>query len=348
MVKRLFGLSVVLVSCVHVASPRADKDREVGHAAGSGITVDVHEGLAAVRSIAPGRVHLWANAPELTIDLAGGGNVELFIENVLADAEIVLADAVVPSGSGTKRTVTTNGASRVVVRAPDRDARTPYRFAMYADVQEAIGEVQDVYRKMNETAGIRFALMAGDQTEHGPVDELERFQFELRTLQFPVFATLGNHELGTADVPYHSFFGRGSQSFAFRGVRYTLLDSASATIDPEVYGWLDEWLALGRDQVHVVSMHIPPIDPVGTRSGSFASRNEANKLLSRLAEGRVDLTLYGHVHSYYAFSNGGIPAHISGGGGAIPERMDGIGRHFLTIDVDPVAQTTNVAIVRVD
>jgi len=34
--------------------------------------------------------------------------------------------------------------------------------------------------------------------------------------------------------------------------------------------------------------------------------------------------------------------------GAIPERMDGIGRHFLTIDVDPQTQSTSVAVVRVD
>jgi hypothetical protein len=54
------------------------------------------------------------------------------------------------------------------------------------------------------------------------------------------------------------------------------------------------------------------------------------------------------VHSYYAFSNAGIAAHITGGGGAIPERLDGIGRHFLTVDVDPDTQLFQVGIVRVD
>jgi len=345
MVKQNLVLAVLITSCVRVASPRAERDLEVGRAESGGVRVVVEGGLAAVRSITPSRVHLWANSPELTIDVSGGP-VELFVENVLADAELVVGDAVVPSGSGTKRTATVSG--RVLVRAPDRDQRSPYRLAMYADVQEAIGEVQDVYAKMNATPAIRFALMAGDLTSHGPVEELERFQRELGTLTFPVYATLGNHELGTADVPYHSFFGRGSQSFEFRGVRFTTLDSASATIDPEVYGWLDEWISLGRAQVHIVSMHIAPLDPVGTRSGCFASRNEANKLLAKLAEGNVDLTLYGHIHSYYAFSNAGIPAYISGGGGAIPERMDGIGRHFLTIDVDPQTQSTSVGVVRVD
>jgi hypothetical protein len=62
----------------------------------------------------------------------------------------------------------------------------------------------------------------------------------------------------------------------------------------------------------------------------------------------VDLTLYGHIHSYYAFDNAGIPAYISGGGGAIPERFDQIGRHFLTVDVAAERGVERVATVRVD
>jgi Icc-related predicted phosphoesterase len=127
-----------------------------------------------------------------------------------------------------------------------------------------------------------------------------------------------------------------------------MLDSASAMLDPLVYEWLDGWLRDGRDQVHVVAMHVPPIDPVGVRNGSFASRNEAAKLLRRLADGAVDLTLYGHIHSYYSFDNAGIPAYVSGGGGAIPERFDDMGRHFLVVNVDPAAGIRGVDVVRVD
>ena len=54
------------------------------------------------------------------------------------------------------------------------------------------------------------------------------------------------------------------------------------------------------------------------------------------------------MHSYYAYSNAGIPAYITGGGGAIPEQLDGIGRHYLTVDVDSVRQVSEVAVVRVD
>ena len=81
----------------------------------------------------------------------------------------------------------------------------------------------------------------------------------------------------------------------------------------------------------------PPIDPVGTRAAAFRSTRDGNRLLSRLVGGRVDLTPYGHIHTYVAYENAGIPAYISGGGGAEPLRGDGIDRHFLVIEVDPAS-----------
>ena len=165
--------------------------------------------------------------------------------------------------------------------------------------------------------------------------ELRRFQAEMRTLPFPLYASPGNHDIGTDEHHFQRTFGRCSFSFAYGGVRFTSLDSASATLAPKVHQWLDRWLAAGRDGLHVVISHIPPLDPVGTRNGAFASRMEAADLLGRLARGGVDLTIYGHVHSYYAFENAGIEAIITGGGGAIPQRLDGIGRHYLVVEADP-------------
>jgi Icc-related predicted phosphoesterase len=131
-------------------------------------------------------------------------------------------------------------------------------------------------------------------------------------------------------------------------VRFTLLDSASAMLDRRVYRWLDGWLKAGRNQTHVVAMHIPPMDPTGTRHGGFASKNEAAKLLNQLKKFGVDLTLYGHIHTYLAFENAGIPAHIAGGGGAIPNRGDGIGRHFMIIEASAAGGVSSKRVVEVD
>jgi 3',5'-cyclic AMP phosphodiesterase CpdA len=201
---------------------------------------------------------------------------------------------------------------------------------------------------MNEDPSLRFIFFSGDLTEKGSREQLVEFQSRLECSRIPLYATLGNHEAFTGNVQYQVLVGRGSQHFTFQGVRFTMLDTANGTVDPVVEEQLDGWLEAGREAVHVVGMHIAPMDPIGVRNGSFSSRNEAASLIGKLARAGVDLTLYGHVHSFYAFSNAGIPAYISGGGGAIPETFDGVGRHYLAVDVDPAAGIQEVAVVRVD
>ena len=75
---------------------------------------------------------------------------------------------------------------------------------------------------------------------------------------------------------------------------------------------------------------------------------KAAAFIERLLRGGVDLTLYGHIHTFFAFSNGGIPAYISGGGGGIPMAWDGLRRHYLAIDVSPGAPACTATLVRVD
>ncbi len=353
--------ALVLVSCIRPSEERAERDLEIGKASAGGVSFEVAGGLAAVRSAKAGELVLWNSAPAVRVraEVKTGGDWLLRVQNAMPDLELdVTADGaelpseVVPSEVPTRKawrvTLPSNSTVTLDLAPPDAKDFSPWRFAVMSDVQEAIDRVTDIYEKVNQQKGVRYLLGAGDLTQRGGDDELERFQKELLALNIPYYTTLGNHELGHSPCPYQDWYGRANFSYVYRGVRFSMIDSASATIDPMVYDWLDGWLTDAKDGVHIVAMHIPPVDPIGVRNGSFASRNEAAKLLSRLAKGRVDLTLYGHIHSYYDFDNAGIPAYISGGGGAIPERFDNIGRHFLVVDVDPGRGIDDVSVVRVD
>jgi predicted phosphodiesterase len=354
-----------VASCLNVTEERVERDRQVGRAEREGVQVRVDDGLAAVRGLAAAELELWANAPELSATLTlpvqapAQQAFTLRIRNVLPTAELTLErDGASVELTAVSSTIVTErrarfepgagGTFRLRVSAPGTTTAEPFVFLAFADVQDALDDVGDVFSKMNRESDAAFVIMAGDITERGTRAELERFQNEQKALGVPVFATLGNHELGTSDVPFHEYFGRGSQSFTYRGARFTALDSASATLDPTVYEWLDEWLERGRGTTHFVYMHVPPVDPVGVRNGCFSSRAESDKLVARLARGGITAAFYGHVHSYYSFEHAGIPAFISGGGGAIPERFDGIGRHFLRVSVDPLAETFSSRVVRVD
>ncbi len=350
--KRAWCLALLFVaSCLNLAEERALRDETVGQHA----LVHVDEGRAAVRAASDTSVTLWASAPELEATVHSG-SLTLRIENVLADAALVGLEPTTAVGERLQRSATeyewqvtsSSGEARVALRAPDSSDVTPFRFLMFADVQDALDRVQDIYDVMNTVTDARFVVMAGDLTERGTEEQLAEFRERLRGLAIPIYATLGNHELGARGDPYYAWFGRGSHTFQFRGVQFTFVDTASATVATRTRMWLDTWLEAARELAHVAIMHIPPIDPVGARAGSFSSKNEAYVFLSELARANVDLTLYGHVHSFHAFENAGIPAFIAGGGGALPERMDGVGRHFLAVDVDPASQRFEVALIRVD
>ncbi len=352
-------LAAVASSCLRPSEERIELDREVGKAERLGLRVEVAEGLAAVRSLADESLVLWGSAPafEFTLVASEPRELELELQNCLVDAELVSATAgaevraLESDGNPTRKRWQVSlpgGTTRLTLAAPDHDSPAPFRFALLSDVQEAIDRVTDVYERVNGLKDVRFLLGAGDLTQRGTREQLERFQRELLSLQVPYFTTLGNHELGTSPPLFHEYFGRGNFQFRFHRVAFTLLDDASASLDPTAYEWLDNWLDAAERDVHIVAMHIPPIDPIGVRNGSWASRSEAAKLLGRLAEGRVDLTLYGHVHSYYSFDNAGIPAFISGGGGAIPERFDRSGRHVMLFTVSPERGITSQEVIKVD
>jgi predicted phosphodiesterase len=350
----------LVVACLRPSEDRAERDLEVGQAEAAGSSVRVSDGLATVRSLSAQGLVLWGSAPGFGFELErpNSGDYAIEIQNCMADATLSLA----PGSSGTltaqgdagistrKRWLYSGpaGTETLLLTAPDAEDEAPFRFALLSDVQEAIDRVSDVFDRINQQKELRFLLGAGDLTQQGTRAQLERYQRELERLNVPYFTTLGNHELGTTPDLFHDYFGRGSFQFRFHGVYFTLLDSASASLDPIVYDWLDDWLERAKRDVNVVAMHIPPIDPIGVRNGSWGSRSEAAKLLARLAEGRVDLTLYGHVHSYYEFDNAGIPAFISGGGGAIPERFDRIGRHFMVFEIDPKRGVLHQNVIKVD
>lgn len=335
--------------CFLPSSDRSVQDQDVGRAAADGVSIRVDDGLASVREVSDGALRFWAAAPILNIHASfAAGAVDTWtvtIDNCLPDATLT---ATAPNGRALPVTplsgdFPTERRFRIErdrepdldlsLRPPDADDTGTFRFALLSDIQEALDRVQDIYARMNQDPSIRFVLSAGDLTERGAPEEFERFQLELRSLRVPYYATLGNHDIASGDGLYQRYFGRGSARFVYRGVQFTLLDSASASIDPAVHDELSGWLTQGRDRVHVVAMHIPPLDPVGERNASFGSRNEAEALIGRFVQGKVDLTLYGHIHAYYAFANGGIPAFVSGGGGAHPEQLAGIGRHYLTVDI---------------
>ena len=347
---------VLLVCCLLPADERVELDRQVGERTLGEQSVLVRDHLAAVRAIAGESIELWAQAPELELSLmrTAPGPLRLTVLNCARDSQLRWSGGSIAATPADDRLASCRfdlpsiGSETLRVGPPDGGIDAPYVFAVLSDVQRAIDDVHEVFERMNQDPELRFVVSTGDLVNTGARDELERFQRELKRLGIPFYSTVGNHEMGADAHVWHELFGPFNLHFGFKGVRFSLVDSGNATIDPHVYDWLDDWLGEARGEVHIVLTHVPPLDPVGLRGGGFRNRKEGAKLMQRLAEGRADALFLGHIHSYYAFSTAGVSTYISGGGGAIEERLDGIQRHYLRVQVTPHQRLESVAIVRVD
>ncbi len=345
-------------ACLLPARERAELDKDVGRASNYGVSVNVKQGLASIREFDGTHLTLWAQAPELTLDVdfdePGIHSLKLDVLNCMPGAVLrvekrVLASTPVLGRKAHCRFSTTLAKSSTLeLGPPDAAIDTGYVFGVLSDIQRGVGEVREVFERMNEDRELRFIVSTGDLANIGTRAELVRIQDELETLNVPFFSTVGNHEMGASSQIWHELFGLFNPHFVFKGVTFSLVDSANATIDPQVYDWLEDWLEGAKRDAHIVLTHVPPIDPVGLRGGGFRSRKEGAKLLTRLAKGRVDALFLGHIHSYYAFSSAGVPTFLSGGGGAIQEQLDGIGRHYLRVRVKKGTGIDDVAVVRVD
>ncbi len=355
---------LAVAACVRPADQRASLDLEVGRASVGGVDFAIADGLANVIDARDGALTLWAQAPGFSIaaDVGGGGTTQWIVEvqNCLPEAEADVAGEGSPSPTATRLSSPRPAVCRfeidlagapsatIDIGAPDADIVERYQFAVMGDIQTGMVRVEDVFEKINSDPEIRFVMSTGDVVQNGEEEEYEEFLDKVQVLDVPFYSTIGNHELAGEGELWHEHFGLYNVHFSFKGVAFSFLDSGNASLDPIVYDRLEQWLDEAADGLHVFGTHYPAFDPIGLRSASFRSRREANKLLGRLAAGGVDLTCYGHIHSYYAYENAGIPAFISGGGGAIPERFDGVGRHFLKVDADPARGTMETALIRVD
>lgn len=355
--------SLLAQACSAPSQERADLDEAVGRGAVEGLEVEIKEGLGVVREISEGALSLWASAPALIVSLevSTPGPLHLTVHNCMPLSWLRLDGPygwVESGGSEDTRGewilhFEEAGRYTLNVEPPDVNDGRPFRFGVLSDIQEAVDEVDTAWAALSAVEGLRFIASTGDLTSRGSPEELYEIQRGLSALSVPLYSTLGNHELGGAQGDWQRIFGRGSFAFLFHETRFIFLDSGSATLAPKVYGWLDDWLQPPteglEDATNLIALtHVPLFDPVGLRSGAFRSRKEAQRLAARLSSRGVDLLFHGHIHSYYAYETAGIPTYISGGGGAIPERMDGIQRHALIVDVDPVKETFEVSILRVD
>jgi predicted phosphodiesterase len=336
-----------LSGCGQSDNEHFNLDMSVGFAAADGASLTAAERLGHITAFANGSATIRLLSPSTGFTLetgsAGAPQWEITVQNMMPGSVCsaatpeegslaVLETIINATSSRFSMTVQPSRVVSIAIAPPDAAYAGAFRFALLSDIQGT--DDRDIYAMINSDPSVRFLVSAGDLTSNGTGSQYREFMENISTLAVPYYSAPGNHDLFSDASKWHGYMGRFNSSFVFKNVRFTLLDSSGGTVEPHAYGWLASRLDEGKNANHIFITHYPPQDPFGLRGGSLSSNLEAAKLLALLGRGGVNLTLYGHIHTFYQFTNAGIPAYISGGGGGIQGILDPYGRHYLLIDAD--------------
>ncbi len=353
-------LLLLAAGCAQEPTDYSELDLSVGYGSVAGAKIAVSGGLGAIQDLRSGYIELWLQSPAVTVTLGLAGSAvedwRIVLRNAVAGMAHLNPGAVntsTASQSGTAYTVDINATAgstyALDFSTADSTTADTFSFAVLSDIQDAIGDVGDIYNVINSDNSLRFVVSAGDLTHDGTTGQMSRFRDTLSLLNIPFYATPGNHDTYDGQYAYwRTIFGRASFTFRYKGATFIFADSSGATVEERVYVWLRGWVPASASDVQFFISHYPAIDPCGARNGGFSSRNEAYKLIAILGGGDVEAIFNGHIHSYYHFDTAGIDTYISGGGGGHPELYDGIGRHYLKVTVDAGSGSYSVSRVDVD
>ncbi|GFE58657.1 metallophosphoesterase [Geobacter sp. AOG1] len=188
-----------------------------------------------------------------------------------------------------------------------------WRFVFLGDSRGNDEKFKEALRRAAEFDPL-FILHGGDIAEKGTAAELLHFMKVVHEVSGlpPLFIVRGNHE---TDVGlYEKIIGPlnftlDSQRLGFRLVA---VDNAGYALKEKELAYLATMLDQSRP-IQVVSMHIPPLTDRWSKHSFTEGKNE---LVSLMADRKVRLGLFSHIHQFDNDVIKGIPCIVSGGAGA--------------------------------
>jgi 3',5'-cyclic-AMP phosphodiesterase len=149
-----------------------------------------------------------------------------------------------PFQSGTSVT----GLTEKNLKALDarRPGPRPFKLVAFGDTHTDYDNLARTIDAINARDDIEFALIAGDMTTLGLLQEFEWSHERYRQLTIPHLTVIGNHDaLGHGVEIYQQMYGALDYSFSFGGVKFVMFNSN--TLEFEGAAPNREWLI---DQVH--------------------------------------------------------------------------------------------------
>lgn len=146
----------------------------------------------------------------------------------------------------------------------------------------------------------KFLIACGDISQRGDTEDFLVFRDTLGP-EFPVYTTLGNHDLyfdGWHN--YRKIFGKSCYTFkAGQSVRFVSFDSANGTLGRKQKNWLEGVLKNNTEPLCFAFTHFELFSPNSTTIQQYTDIEEAYYLIHLFKKTGVDYVLMGHSHDYY-------------------------------------------------
>lgn len=171
--------------------------------------------------------------------------------------------------------------------------------------------LMDIQRHFPET---EFVINTGDLTEMGTEDELTTYMQLIRTWPFPVYNTVGNHDVRWSESgkgKFRELVGPTRLHFQHNGIHFFLLDTSVLAehhghFNSDDLAWLDRELGkLPPGTAAVIGVHHPPMMPASTTDND----TEFAKVIARH---NVPLVLVGHGHTFHRYTLNGSTYTMGG------------------------------------
>lgn len=220
--------------------------------------------------------------------------------------------------------------------------------------------VNPVYRQiLTEIAKKKYAFLLNlaDTSDQGSQEEFAAVRDLEKTLPFPVYHVLGSHDIKTdpTGAGFRQVFNQPTTgAFDIGRIHLILLNNADRKIGfPESdLRFLKSDLAAHPDTVNLIAYHRPfglPLASILGDDETAASRATDTDFEDIISTAHVSYIFTAHLHTYLPYALQGIPAAVSGGGGADAQIVLGGSKnnffHYLVVTVK--GNTVSIVVHRV-
>lgn len=183
-----------------------------------------------------------------------------------------------------------------------------FKVAIISDSHENTNSLALAVTRINQRSDIDFVMILGDLTDNGLKIQYEYAITNLKKLNKPVMAVIGNHDsLSNGKELWTTYFGkrRADESVVFDGYNYSFSylgtkfiaynDNAFEFANVPDQGFIQREAALQPGEIRnhtIAASHVQPNSEVHDATFQAA-------FLKMLADAQVHMTIHGHRHDFF-------------------------------------------------